>query len=91
VTIDTISTFNENRVCNCNSHMNILARRLTNRLVSGVRFTKSHLARGVLMVRPVDFTYNPETAKDNEFMKKGTDDTLKRALSEYDKSAQLLR
>lgn len=61
-------------------NMNILVRSLTNRLTTVASFGKSHLARAVLMVRPVDFTYNPETAKDNEFMKKGADDTLKRAL-----------
>lgn len=50
-------------------------------LTSVSAFWKSHLASGVLMVRPVDFTYNPETAKDNEFMKKGSDDTLSKALN----------
>lgn len=42
------------------------------------------------MVRPIDFTYNPETAKDNEFMQQAGKDTTKKALEEFDKSVKAL-
>ena len=51
----------------------------------------STLAKAVLMVRPVDFTYNPETAKDNEFMKKADTSTMKSVIKEYEQSVDCLR
>lgn len=45
------------------------------------------LASAVLMVKPVDFGYNIETARDNEFMHEGSDDAVKvrdQALQEFD-------
>lgn len=46
-------------------------RTLRRSLLHASSFKNSHtLASAVLMVKPVDFTYNPETARDNEFMKK---------------------
>jgi hypothetical protein len=51
--------------------MNFLTRRLFRSLTTTkVDMAPSQLAKAVLMVRPVDFAFNPETAKDNEFMKK---------------------
>jgi hypothetical protein len=47
----------------------------------------------VLMVRPVDFAFNAETAVDNEFQHtvKETDSVLHTALAEFEKSVQILK
>lgn len=51
----------------------------------------------VLMVRPVDFMFNAETAKDNEFQNKTDDNSTaqqelnKKALAEFDESVRILR
>jgi hypothetical protein len=54
-----------------------------------------HSARGVLMVRPVDFSYNEQTASDNEFQHMPVDitaeDVNRRALIEFDESVMRLR
>jgi hypothetical protein len=54
-----------------------------------------HVARGVLMVRPVDFSYNEQTATDNEFQHMPVDctagDVNSRALIEFDESVSRLR
>lgn len=49
-----------------------------------------HSANAVLMVRPVDFEFNEQTAMDNEFMKykEGVTDL---ALMEFDQSVEILR
>jgi hypothetical protein len=72
--------------------MNFGIRSIGRLLTRRVAFQKSHsLASAVLMVRPVDFTYNPETAKDNEFMQQAGKDTTKRALEEFDQSVKVLQ
>lgn len=71
--------------------MNIGLKSVCRLLTRRVAFHKSQtLASAVLMVRPVDFTYNPETAQDNEFMQKIGGDATKRALEEFDNSVKVL-
>ena len=42
------------------------------------------------MIRPEDFGYNPETAKDNEFMSK-LDNVRNDAIREFDNAVEILR
>lgn len=51
-------------------------------------------ANAVMMIRPVKFGYNQETAMSNAFQQKDIEDTLKvqeKALTEFDKFVKLLR
>jgi len=52
--------------------------------------TTFHSAHAVLMVRPVDFEFNSQTAQDNEFMKY-KEGVTELALKEFDESVQVLR
>lgn len=49
--------------------------------------TTSH----ILMIRPVNFTFNPETAINNAFQSAATTDAQQKARKEFDKFVQLLR
>jgi hypothetical protein len=49
-----------------------------------------HSANAVLMVRPVDFEFNEQTAMDNEFMKY-KEGVTELALLEFEKSVEILR
>src|SRR5579863_5239068 len=49
--------------------------------------TTSHL----LMIRPVNFSFNAETAVNNAFQSKATSDPQTQALKEFDQLVQLLR
>ena len=51
----------------------------------------SQLTNTVLMVRPTDFDYNPETAGDNEFQHQGGQNGNAKALAEFEQAVQLLR
>jgi hypothetical protein len=65
-----------------------LFRQRTSWLLDFFMQTTSH----ILMIRPVNFGYNPETAVNNAFQIKGQDDnTQKKALKEFDAFVDLLR
>src|ERR1700735_4547164 len=49
--------------------------------------TTSH----ILMIRPVNFTFNPETAVNNAFQSLGSVDPQKQALTEFDEFVKVLR
>jgi len=57
--------------------------------------TRPHVASAVLMIRPVDFMFNEQTASDNEFQHMPTDvkaDTVNsRAMLEFESSVEKLR
>ncbi|KRX03453.1 hypothetical protein PPERSA_02832 [Pseudocohnilembus persalinus] len=50
-------------------------------------------ATSILMIKPVDFQYNQETATDNEFMNKTIENTKanKEALKEFDKAVKIIQ
>jgi hypothetical protein len=45
----------------------------------------------ILMIRPVNFTFNPETAVNNAFQSLGSTDPQKQALQEFDAFVKILR
>lgn len=65
-------------------------RTLRRSLLHTSAFKNHNLASAVLMVKPVDFTYNPETARDNEFMKKKAEGEHKEVMREYEASVKAL-
>jgi hypothetical protein len=56
--------------------------------------TVAQSTSSILMIRPVDFKFNEESAKDNEFMKNAqytTEIVHKKALDEFDTAVQTLK